>query len=137
MSPEIRLSEKRARQAALQEAARPVAERIGDHGKVRVWSIAAEKYLDLWPIDAREQFESGAVLLDKPDEAEDEQDVIADSEEDSGEAEDEPVLNMELTIPDLREIADDRGIDIAGLHRKDDIYSAIELAISQADEDSE
>jgi len=126
-----RLAEKKAAQIAAQKSAMPISERIDDHGQVTVWSIAGEKYVKLWPIDARAQMDSGAVVLDKPYEVTSSQVEPENAEPDSI---DDPValeLSPEMTVPELRDLARRRGVDISDLKRKDDIYSALELSLSQ------
>jgi len=125
-----RLAEKKAAQVAAQKSAMPISERIDDHGQVAVWSIAGEKYVKLWPIDARAQLDSGAVVLDKP------YDVASSPVEPDAEPDsiDDPValeLSPEMTVSELRDLARRRGVDISDLKRKDDIYSALELSLSQ------
>ena len=42
-----------------------------------------------------------------------------------------PALDPDLTVSQLRKLAAEMGVDISDLKRKDDIYSALELSLSQ------
>lgn len=127
-SADMRLLEKRAEQVARQEAARPISERVDHHGKVRVWNLMTEKFVALWPIDAREQINRGYVLLDKPGGEEDSNNTLDPEEMDACV---KPIDFSKHTIPQMRELARLKGVDLTGLQRRDDICSALELALSQ------
>lgn len=132
MSTEARLAVKLQAQREARLKARPIAERISpEDGKVKVWHIADQKWVRLWPVDARQHVEAGVVLLEKPEGTA----ALNDSDEDEDPR--DVVLSMDMTVAELREIAEDKGVDLTGLSKKDEIFTALSLALAQTPGDSE
>jgi len=131
----VRLAEKHAAKRKAQQESKPIADRINDRGKVKIWHVHDQKFIDVWPVDASDMIRRGIALLDKPTV----EDVIIEedpnSKEDPNNDPSEPKpqderLN-EMTVPELKALAAINDVDLKGLTKPADIIKAIGKANKQ------
>jgi hypothetical protein len=124
------LAQKKIEMEEARRSVRPITEAIDERGQVRIWMIAEKRWIKRWPVDAVEILKSGTANLTGPEEEIEQQQT--QEPEPQIKQPSEPIETKHImvaiesmTIPELKEYARVKEIDISKLTRKADIINSI------------